>query len=108
MLGEIISVITALLWATSTITAAKALKSLNPINVNALKTFFAFISMVPFALIMGELSDDEFRHYVNEAKNDFSNWVREVVGRDKLADALAQINDRRDMQIAIFRDVLKR
>lgn len=34
------------------------------------------------------MSNEIFRHHVNETKNDFSNWVRDVIGDEKLADDL--------------------
>lgn len=34
------------------------------------------------------MSNETFRHHANEAKNDFSNWVRDVIGDEKLADDL--------------------
>lgn len=34
------------------------------------------------------MSDKTFGHHVNEAKNDFSNWVNEVIGDKSLATAL--------------------
>ena len=32
-----------------------------------------------------EMSDETFSYHLNEAKSDFANWVREVIGDDKLA-----------------------
>ena len=57
MLGETLSVITSFLWATSTVLVAKALKDIDPISVNALKTFFSSISMLPIAFLMGEIQN---------------------------------------------------
>ena len=34
------------------------------------------------------ISDDIFQHHVNSEKNDFSNWIRDVVGDQKLANDL--------------------
>jgi len=55
MLGEAISVLTALLWAGSTVILAKTLKNIDPLNVNAFKTLFASVGMLPVAFIMGEM-----------------------------------------------------
>lgn len=41
-----------------------------------------------------ELSDDAFRYHVNETKNDFSNWVREVIGDEKLSRDLQKSTTR--------------
>ena len=32
-----------------------------------------------------EMSEETFRHHSNEAKNDFSSWVRDVIGDEKLS-----------------------
>jgi hypothetical protein len=32
-----------------------------------------------------QMSEDTFRHHSNEARSDFSNWVRDVIGDDKLS-----------------------
>jgi drug/metabolite transporter (DMT)-like permease len=55
LLGEALSIIAAILRAASNILAAKALKDLNPLSVNALKISFAAVSMLPFVLVMGAM-----------------------------------------------------
>lgn len=35
-----------------------------------------------------EISDDTYKHHVNEEKNDFSRWVNDVIGDQKLANDL--------------------
>jgi len=42
-------------------------------------------SLSEMAVVLKGLSGETFRHHVNESKNDFSNWVRDVFGDDKLA-----------------------
>lgn len=37
---------------------------------------------------LGDMSQDTFRSHANEAKNDFSNWVRDVIGDEPLANDL--------------------
>jgi len=43
-----------------------------------------------------EMSDETFHYHLGGGRNDFSKWVREVVGDDKLAEAL--IKTRSHMQ----------
>ena len=40
------------------------------------------------ANVLPEISDDTFQHHVNNEKNDFSNWIRDVVGDQQLANDL--------------------
>jgi len=55
MLGEALSVATALLWAASTILSAETLKEIDPLSANIFKTFFSAVSMLPIAFAMGEI-----------------------------------------------------
>lgn len=57
MLGEALSIAGALSWAASTVLLAETLKDIDPLSVNTLKTLFAVLSMLPIALIMGELEN---------------------------------------------------
>lgn len=57
MFGEILSVVTALLWAISTILSAEALKNIEPLSVNALKSLFSSFSMLPVIFLMGEVNN---------------------------------------------------
>jgi hypothetical protein len=36
-------------------------------------------------LALEQMSEETFRHHSNEAGSDFSNWVRDVIGDDKLS-----------------------
>ena len=38
---------------------------------------------------LNDISDETFHYHLGEGRNDFSNWVRDVVGDDKLARDLA-------------------
>ena len=40
------------------------------------------------------MAEDTFRHHVNNEKNDFSSWVRDVIGDQKLANELASSKNR--------------
>lgn len=40
------------------------------------------------AKTLPELSDDVFYHHVSNEKNDFSNWIRDVIGDQALASDL--------------------
>lgn len=42
-----------------------------------------------------QMTEDTFRYHVSETKSDFSNWVRDVIGDDKLS---------RDLRKSVTRD----
>ena len=41
-----------------------------------------------------EMNEETFRYHSNEAKSDFSNWVRDVVGDEKLSGDLRKSTTR--------------
>lgn len=46
------------------------------------------------ANVLPDMAEDTFRHHVNSDKNDFSNWVRDVIGDQKLANDLLSSKNR--------------
>ena len=57
MLGEFLAVLTALLWAVSTILSARALRDMNPIRANMLRTLFSALTMPFISLALGEFNE---------------------------------------------------
>ena len=43
---------------------------------------------------LADMSDETFHYHLSEGRNDFSKWVREVVGDDKLAGDLGKTKSR--------------
>jgi hypothetical protein len=41
-----------------------------------------------------DMTDETFQYHCGEGRNDFSKWVREVVGDDRLANDLARAKSR--------------
>jgi len=39
---------------------------------------------------LNDMSDETFHYHLGEGRNDFSNWIRDVVGDDKLAKDLSK------------------
>ena len=39
---------------------------------------------------LNDMSDETFRYHSGEGRNDFSNWTRDVVGDNKLANDLSK------------------
>ncbi|OYT32759.1 hypothetical protein B6U93_00605 [Candidatus Woesearchaeota archaeon ex4484_78] len=53
------------------------------------------------------MTEDVFRQYVNEFKNDFANWIEDVFEDKSLADELRQIEDRLETQRAILKELVR-
>jgi hypothetical protein len=43
---------------------------------------------------LNDMSDGTFHYHSGEGRNDFSNWIREVVGDEKLAKDLSKAKSR--------------
>jgi len=56
---------------------------------------------------MDDMAEEIFSHHVSEAKNDFANWIREVIGEIELADQLMDINSKQDAQLQILKHIAK-
>jgi len=48
-------------------------------------------NMDELAVVLAEMSEDTFCYHANGGKNDFSNWIRDVIGDVKLARELAMV-----------------
>jgi hypothetical protein len=55
------------------------------------------------AAILDQLEDHIFNHHVNPNKNDFHNWVKDVFEDIELARKIAGINDKKHLQLVIYR-----
>lgn len=47
-------------------------------------------SIEELANALPQMSNETFRHHVNGERNDFSNWIRQVIGDKKLAEELTK------------------
>jgi len=43
---------------------------------------------------LNDMSDETFHYHLGEGRNDFSNWTRDVVGDNKLANDLSKAKSR--------------
>ena len=53
------------------------------------------------------MDDGVFRHHVNDERNDFSTWVRDVVKDEKLAENLSKTRDKNITQLLVLKKIME-
>lgn len=53
------------------------------------------------------MSEDAFREYVGDFKNDFANWARDIFHAPDLAEELHHVKNRIDAQRAVMKHLLR-
>lgn len=66
----------------------------------ALKNYF------DLSRALEEMSDETYRHHTRIDKNDFSAWVSDIFGDQRLARRLATANSREKSQIAVLKHMV--
>ena|SRR3989338_1575467 len=64
-------------------------------------------NLLELADALHSMSDDSFYYHVNEQRNDFSSWIRDVFKENDLADNIAKLNSRLEAEICILRFLVK-
>ena len=64
-------------------------------------------NIIELADALETMSEEIFRHHVNEYKNDFSNWVKDVFYDHSLAEDISRAKNRLETQIAVLRRLVK-
>jgi len=54
---------------------------------------------------LDDMSDETFRYHLGGGRNDFSKWIREVVGDEELANDLSKAKSRGEAGRAVARRV---
>jgi hypothetical protein len=56
---------------------------------------------------LDHMSDEVFHYHVNVHKNDFSNWIKNVMEEEKLAKDIEKVEDKVEAQLKILKHVVK-
>ncbi|MBI4304659.1 MAG: hypothetical protein HY665_10040, partial [Chloroflexi bacterium] len=51
-------------------------------------------NLAALEIALREMNDDTFRYHANDSKNDFSKWVKDVIGDEKLSRDLQKSANR--------------
>lgn len=55
-----------------------------------------------------DMTEDVFKHHVNDMKNDFSSWVEHVMEDKELAKDIKDIKDKSDAEIRLLKHIVKK
>ncbi len=64
-------------------------------------------SLRELANVLPSIGEEEWRYHVNEEKNDFANWIRDVFGQHRLAEALRRATSKSDFQRLLYTTLTK-
>jgi hypothetical protein len=84
----------------------KVEKKNKPVNATP-EHYFILVTGVPLknlkelANALENMNDWVFNHHVNDARNDFSSWVNEILGEHELAEEIKTMRNMRDMETKI-------
>jgi len=65
-------------------------------------------NVLELAEALSNMKEKTFKFHVNKNKNDFSEWVRDVVREEKLADEIARLVMKDKIQIAVQKHVIQK
>ncbi len=64
-------------------------------------------SVKELAIEMDNIDDSVFYYHVNESKNDFSNWLKDVLDEIELAESLMDTKEKYDFQMKLLKHIVK-
>ncbi len=64
-------------------------------------------SMMCLANALDQMPMHVFNHHVNDDRNDFSNWIKEVINEPDLADNLQEAKDLAEHHIIVLKYIIK-
>ncbi len=77
------------------------------------KTFWldgggAIKNLCQLAEALDTMKEKTFKFHVNKNKNDFSEWIRQVIEEEKLADEVARLVMKDKIQIVLQKHIIER
>lgn len=84
------------------------LKDTNPENYFFVQDGKVIKNVLELSRQLDNMTDDIFRHHVNEMKNDFASWIKNVFKQEKLAKELLKTIDKDKTQIIILKYIIKK
>ena len=65
-------------------------------------------NLMELSTALEDMDEATFRHHVNEARNDFANWVKDTMNEAELADKFIAKYTKAEHQIELLKHLIKR
>ncbi len=78
-------------------------KVINPENYFFMHDGRVLKEIIELAEILETIDNEVFYHHVNESKNDFSNWIRDIFENHELSQEIFAVREPRQMQVIILK-----
>lgn len=89
-------------------TAAPSKKDIKPEHYFYLRDGRVLKDLIDLSECLETINNDVFYHHVNDARNDFANWIRDIFERKELADEIMSIREPRRVQVIILKHLAKK
>lgn len=88
--------------------ARNKMKNAKPENYFILVTGSPMKNLKELVAQLSDMPDWVFVHHVNTSRNDFSNWIRDVLKEEDLAEDILKISTSKEMEYQILRFIVKK
>ncbi|MBD3204483.1 hypothetical protein GF327_09405 [Candidatus Woesearchaeota archaeon] len=88
--------------------SSKKLKNAKPDNYFILVTGALLKNLKELAHSFDTMNKWVFDHHVNEQRNDFSTWIRDILKEEDLAEEIRYIRDMKEMQVLIYKYIVNK
>ncbi|MDK2849704.1 MAG: hypothetical protein PWP03_289 [Candidatus Woesearchaeota archaeon] len=83
-------------------------KEIKPEHFFLVKDGIVLKSLLELVDALEFMDDETFRYHVNDLRNDFYNWIKDVFNEDELAVRVLSANDKHEMQVVLLREMVRR
>jgi len=83
--------------------SSKKLTSAKPENYFILVSGAPLKNLKELVNALGTMNDWVFRHHVNESRNDFANWIKDVLKENELAEEIQNVRSIQDMEYKMLK-----
>ena len=85
----------------------KELGNVNPENYFRVANGTILKNIKELDMAIENMGEETFKCHVSDVRNDFANWIRDIIKDEKLANELLQTKDKNRTQLLILRRILE-